>query len=101
MYLLMEFVPGEDLHKDLKRRGCLAGDHARFYLAETVVALEALYARQIIYRDLKPENIMLARDGHIKLIDFGFARQLSDIKRERLTTNCGTPTYTAPEVLMG
>jgi serine/threonine protein kinase len=33
-----------------------------------------LHARNIVYRDLKPENIILARDGHIKLIDFGFAK---------------------------
>ena len=79
----------------------MAADHARFYLAETISALESLHARNIIYRDLKPENIMLARDGHIKLIDFGFAKQLTDIKRDRLTTNCGTPSYTAPEVMMG
>jgi serine/threonine protein kinase len=62
------------LHKLLKQRSCLATEHARFYLAETILALEYLYARNIVYRDLKPENIMLARDGHIKLIDFGFAK---------------------------
>lgn len=60
LYLLMEFVPGEDLHNLLKKRSCLTADHARFYLAETIIALELLYVRHIIYRDLKPENIMLA-----------------------------------------
>ena len=41
------------------------------------------------------------RKGHIKLIDFGFSKQLSDIQRDRVRTNCGTAAYAAPEVLIG
>ena len=37
----------------------------------------------------------------MKLIDFGFSKQLKDIKKDSLVTQCGTPTYTAPEVMMG
>ena len=44
---------------------------------------------------------MLDKDGHIRLIDFGFSKQVADISKDRLTTNCGTPTYIAPEVMMG
>lgn len=55
----------------------------------------------ILYRDLKPENILLDAKGHIKLIDFGFAKQLKNIKKDRAYTNCGTPGYVAPEVLTG
>jgi serine/threonine protein kinase len=54
----------------------------------------------IIYRDLKPENILIDKDGHIKLIDFGFAKILNDIKKDRAYTNCGTPGYCAPEVML-
>lgn len=74
LYLLMEYVPGEELQKLLKKRGFFPNDHAKFYLAETLVALEQLHLKNIIYRDLKPENIMLDKDGHIKLIDFGFSK---------------------------
>ena len=44
---------------------------------------------------------MLDKDGHIRLIDFGFSKQVADITKDRLTTNCGTLTYIAPEVMMG
>jgi len=54
----------------------------------------------ILYRDLKPENILLDRNGHIKLIDFGFSKQVNDIRKDRAFTNCGTPGYCAPEVML-
>lgn len=54
----------------------------------------------IIFRDLKPENILLDKEGHVKLIDFGFSKQLMDINTDRTFTNCGTPGYAAPEVMM-
>ena len=54
-----------------------------------------------MYRDLKPENILLDKEGHVKLIDFGFAKQLSNIAKDRAFTVCGTPGYTSPEVMLG
>ena len=54
-----------------------------------------------MYRDLKPENIMLGADGHVKLIDFGLARELSTTDGLRTFTNCGTPAYIAPEIIKG
>ena len=72
-----------------------------FYLAEILVAVKHLHDHNIIYRDLKPENILLDRQGHVKLIDFGFSKQMKNLREERARTNCGTPAYAAPEVLMG
>ena len=72
-----------------------------FYLAEILMAIKQLHDRNIIYRDLKPENILLDSKGHIRLIDFGFAKQLKSINKDRAKTNCGTPAYAAPEVLVG
>jgi len=54
------------------------------------------------YRDIKPENFLLYKendDSHIKLIDFGLAKKVS--QNELMTTPNGTPYYIAPEVLKG
>ncbi len=52
-----------------------------------------------MYRDLKAENFIVQRNtGKLFLVDFGFAKKLS--KNGRTLTKCGTPGYTAPEILM-
>lgn len=75
-------------------------DWVKFYAAEILIALEMLHKNKIIYRDLKPENVVVDKYGHIKLIDFGFAKILSSSNNYRTFTNCGTLGYTAPEVLL-
>ena len=60
----------------MRRNKRFPEDHVKFYTAELVIAIEYLHSRKIIYRDLKPENILLNFDGHIKLTDFGLAKQL-------------------------
>lgn len=47
-----------------------------FYAAQVVLIFEYLHQKDIVYRDLKPENILIAKDGYIKLTDFGFAKKI-------------------------
>lgn len=68
----------------------------RIYAAEVAMALEFLHEMGIVYRDLKPENMLLGADGHLQLVDFGFAKEIHD---EQTYTLCGTPEYFAPEVI--
>lgn len=63
--------------------------------------METLHSLSIIYRDLKPDNVMIDATGHIKLIDFGFAKVLTKHNNFRTSTNCGTVGYTAPELISG
>jgi serum/glucocorticoid-regulated kinase 2 len=72
---------------------------ARFYAAEMTLALGCLHERGIIYRDLKPENILLDHEGHIKLADFGLAKEGVMEPSSGAHSLCGTPEYLSPEVL--
>ncbi|CAG9855031.1 unnamed protein product [Phyllotreta striolata] len=112
--LVMEYVEGGDCASLLKNIGPLPADMARFYFAETVLAVEYLHSYGIVHRDLKPDNLLITALGHIKLTDFG----LSKVGLMSLATNLyegymdtesrkfsdkqvfGTPEYIAPEVIL-
>jgi len=98
--MILDYLPGGELFKLIRNRVMMTEVDTRFYVAEIVLAVEQLHKMGIIYRDLKPENVLLDKDGHIKLTDFGFAKQMKNISQDRAYTNCGTPGYCAPEVML-
>ncbi|KAF5322084.1 hypothetical protein D9619_002104 [Psilocybe cf. subviscida] len=95
LYMVMDFVPGGELFTLLRRSNRFPDPVAKFYAAEVALALNHLHTQDIMYRDLKPENILLNSDGHIKIADFGFAKQVETVT----WTLCGTPDYLAPEII--
>ena len=98
LYFNMEYLSGGDLKQFIRQNGFKSdGPEVKFYLAEILCALAQLHNQSIVYRDLKPENLLIDKHGHIKLIDFGFSKLVNSISM-RVTTNCGTPGYAAPEV---
>ncbi len=58
----------------LIKKDILSEDEARFYIAETLLALDSVHKLHYIHRDLKPDNILIDKDGHIKLSDFGLCK---------------------------
>ncbi|GJN14893.1 hypothetical protein PR202_gb01767 [Eleusine coracana subsp. coracana] len=125
LYLIMEYLPGGDMMTLLMRKDTLTEDEARFYIAETVLAIESIHKHNYIHRDIKPDNLLLDRSGHLKLSDFGLcAKPLTDntsrlgnppasrrTQQEQLShwqknrrmlaySTVGTPDYIASEVLL-
>lgn len=102
VYFVLEYAAGGELFTRLyntKDGKCLcSAASAKFYLSEILLALEYLHENGYCYRDLKPENIMLDEEGHCKLIDFGFVREV-DGDEGKMTTQVGTPCYLSPEQL--
>ncbi|XP_058089456.1 uncharacterized protein LOC131236348 isoform X2 [Magnolia sinica] len=76
LYLIMEYLPGGDMMTLLMRKDTLTEDEARFYIGETVLAVESIHKHNYIHRDIKPDNLLLDRDGHLKLSDFGLCKPL-------------------------
>lgn len=73
IYLAMEYVPGGDFRTLLNNTGVLHNRHARFYISEMFLCVDALHTLGYIHRDLKPENFLIDNTGHVKLTDFGLA----------------------------
>jgi serum/glucocorticoid-regulated kinase 2 len=97
LYMILDYCPGGDLSFHIVRN-LFEEDEARFFIAELVLAIEHLHSLDIIYRDLKPENILIDAEGHIKLADFGLAKEkVADNKVAQ--SFCGSPAYLAPEMV--
>ncbi|KAL8940709.1 MAG: hypothetical protein Q9211_002148 [Gyalolechia sp. 1 TL-2023] len=77
LYMLLDYCPGGEVFRYLRAAQKFDIDTARFYAAEIVLILEFLHNVQgIAYRDMKPENILIDAEGHLKLVDFGFAKKV-------------------------
>ena len=114
-YLVTELLEGETL-RDRLDRGPLPVKAVAATAAEVAQGLAAAHAAGVVHRDLKPENVFLARDGRVKLLDFGLAKLvepaapisfegLPDAETaEKLTVSgivVGTVRYMSPEQVRG
>lgn len=97
LYMLMEPCLGGELWTILRNHTRFEDETAKFYTACVIEAFDYLHTKKVIYRDLKPENILLDSSGYVKIVDFGFAKQLGS--EGCAWTFCGTPEYVAPEII--
>ncbi|HYG96558.1 MAG TPA: serine/threonine-protein kinase [Solirubrobacterales bacterium] len=97
-YLVMQFVPGENLAERLERGGGVDCDKLARELLE---ALDHIHSVGILHRDIKPANIIIEPDGTTKLIDFGIALPADATALTSTGLILGTERYAAPEVMEG
>jgi len=101
IWVVMEYMSAGSLYDLVKLYTAgvrLTEDQTAFTVHQVLEAVAFLHQRNRIHRDIKVDNILLAKDGSVKLADFGTAVQLT-FQRLRRNTLAGTPYYMAPELI--
>jgi len=96
LYILTDYMPGGELFTVLRAQHRFLDPVAAFYAAIVTTIFEFLHDRKIVYRDLKPENLLFDAQGYLKMVDFGFSKEVLT----KTWTLCGTPEYLAPEIIL-
>ena len=100
-YMVMEYVAGTDLRDLLCTHGSLQPGQAAEMMAHVCHALDAAHRGGLVHRDVKPENILIAKDGTVKVADFGIA-VVADVDRTSPGGAIpGTLRYLSPEQASG
>jgi len=118
VYVVMELLRGGDLLEAITKEGAFRERDAAVVMHRLFTGLETMHAKNMAHRDVKLENLIFAEKGRVvdrvarvvdknlvkletlRIADFGLAKKMKTA-RARLTSQCGTPAYIAPEVLNG
>jgi tetratricopeptide (TPR) repeat protein len=99
-YIAMEFVDGNTLKEIVRRRGAIAPGGVLHVLVQMCEALAYAHDKKIVHRDIKTANTMWTRDRKAKIMDFGLAKIVEEV-RNHTTLVSGTPYYMSPEQTLG
>ena len=84
-YIVMEYIEGIDLKDYLAQSGVMSFTQAFEMLSPIMTALTKMHAQGLIHRDISPANIMVMKDGTVKLLDFGAARNVGGADEKSLS----------------
>lgn len=99
-FIAMELLSGVELKEYFDRGRRFQASEITDIMSQLLDALEYSHGCGVVHRDIKPSNILIAKDGKIKIADFGIAKiESSDLTQ--VGTVLGTPSYMSPEQITG
>jgi len=99
-YIAMEYVDGTTLKEIVRRRGVISPNGVLHVLLQMCEALAFAHEQKVVHRDVKTANTMWTRDKKAKIMDFGLAKVIEEV-RNHTTLVSGTPYYMSPEQTLG
>ena len=104
-FIVTELIEGDTL-RDQMRRGPMGVKEALDLAIQAADGLAKAHESGFVHRDIKPENLMVTNEGHLKILDFGLAKQAAPISTDDVTRTAtgmivGTLGYLSPEQLRG
>ena len=99
MLIIMEYISGGNLQNFVKKRRKLCEKTAKILYRQLIQGIKYIHSKGIVHRDIKLENILLDLNNIVKICDFGVGKLTQ--KGQKLSDQCGTPVYMAPEIIKG
>jgi len=100
-FITMEYVAGDDLKSQIKKKGKIPVEEALSIARQVIVGLAEAHELGVVHRDLKPQNIMIDKKSNAKIMDFGIARSVDAPGVTTTGMIIGTPDYISPEQAEG
>ena len=98
-YIIMEYASRGELFKYIVNKKRISEKEAAYFYCQLIHGLEFMHKNNITHRDLKPENLLIKENNILVISDFGLSTEYNN--NELLCTPCGSPSYAAPEMILG
>jgi serine/threonine-protein kinase len=100
-FIVMEYIEGSSCAEILRDQGWVEVDEALAIIEQACDGLHYAHRHGVVHRDVKPGNLLRAREGEVKLADFGIAKATEQSSITQVGSVLGTAAYLAPEQARG
>ena len=99
VFIFLEYATNGDLFHFINKNKKISKPQLLKFFHQTCKAIKYLHSKNIMHRDLKPENILLDEKLNVKICDFGWSTEFTELESRK--TLCGTYEYMSPEIFLG